>query len=102
MPEMQPNGAPVIPRIGGSFAPPLDAAKLASYRTLAAGAPPAVKEAMENLCAMVETFQRTPRSRLTGSPHPSGRGVIVPLEGEEIRRIWDVVPWEHECKALAD
>lgn len=85
------------PRMGGSFAPPLDAAKIASYRALAATAEPEVSEIMLNLCDMVETFQRTPRSKQNGSPHASGVGTIIPLEQAEIKRIDSVVPWMREC-----
>lgn len=83
-------------RFGGSFAPPLPAAKLAEYRTLAEGATGPVREAMGKLCDMVALFQETPASSLPGKPHPSGRGVIVPLDEAEVKRIWDAVPWAEE------
>jgi hypothetical protein len=47
---------------------------------------------------MVRKFRETPDSVQPGTPHPSGRGVIVPLEDAEIQRIWDVVPWMEELK----
>lgn len=100
---------PLAPHVGGSFAPELTAAKLASYKTLAASAPPSVRDEMLKLVSMVETFRQTPASKNGGKPHPSGRGTIVPLEDAEIKRIWDLVPWntevpgEHvnECAVLA-
>lgn len=82
--------------LGGSFAPPLDATKLAEYRRLGATAFPQVREIIEKLADMVELFQQTPRSKLAGTPHPVGRGTIVPLEDAEIKRIWDAVPWDEE------
>jgi hypothetical protein len=82
-----------LPRIGGSFAPPVDEVKLASFETLATTAPERIALAMKRLLLMLRTFRQTPRSGLPGRPHPSGRGTIVPLEDPEIRRIWDLVPW---------
>lgn len=103
--------ANATPRIGGTFAPPIDAELLSSYRKIAAGLPDSpVADGIRKLCDMVETFQQTPASPLQGTPHPVGRvrtpagiiGVpmIVPLEESEVKRIWDAVPWEHEIDAL--
>lgn len=89
-------------RFGGSFAPPMDDAKLASYYELAEKAPPAVRDEMQKLCRMMEVFGETPRSRQRGTPHPSGMGAIVPLEPAEIHRIDQHVPYEHECKMLTE
>lgn len=87
--------------IGGSFAPPLDAAKLAEYKALAAAAEEKVREGMTALIKMVETFRETPASTQTGKPHPSGRGLVVPLDEAEVKRIWDVVPWQEELDLYA-
>ena len=89
----------MVARIGGSFAPPINSETLAGYKALIPSAPPEVGEVMGKLCEMVEVFQQTPASTLAGSPHPVGRGQIVPLEDAEIKRIWDYVPWEYEIKA---
>lgn len=86
-------------RFGGSFAPPLDS--LEPYKSLAATAPEQVKDYMTKLIVMLETFRQTPDSTLPGSPHPSGRGNIVPLDDAEVKRIWDVVPWSEELDAMA-
>lgn len=86
------------PRLGGSFAPPCPPEKLVTYRTVAASASPEIKEAMLALCDMVALFQQTPRSTLPGKPHPVGIGLIVPLAEAEVKRIWDAVPWKHECE----
>ena len=94
---------------GGSFAPPLTPEKIAAYRGLAETAPTAVRDAVRQLCDMAELFQQTPPSSRPGTPHPSGRGVKVPLEQSEIDRIWDAVPWDdevpgdhvNECAVLA-
>ena len=88
-------------RIGGSFAPPLDSEKIAAYRELAKSAEDErVRDAMLPLCDMVDSFHQTPKSKLSGKPHPVGLGVVVPLEEDEIKRIWDLVPWDYECDAL--
>jgi len=87
--------------IGGSFAPPLPANKLATYKTLAGSCPDRqCKEKMLELIGMMELFQKTPASTLPGTPHPVGVGIKVPLEKEEIARIWDVVPWANECDGI--
>jgi hypothetical protein len=87
--------------IGGSFAPPLDAAKLAEYVTLAQAAPEQIGEAMLKLCDMVALFQETPASSAEEKPHPVGVGHIQHLEEAEIKRIWDAVPWKEECEMYA-
>lgn len=92
MPEMNPA------RIGGSFAPPLDDARLEAYRELAEKASPQVAEAMNALLAMADAYNERPESEEepAGTPHPSGRGTITPLAEGEVERLWDVVPWEDE------
>jgi hypothetical protein len=87
-------------RIGGSFAPPLGVAGLDRYRQLAETASGQVKDYILELCNMLATFWQTGESQNGGTPHPSGRGTIIPLEDEEIQRIWDVVPWPNECDLM--
>lgn len=84
------------PRIGGTFAPPLDEPLLTRYEHLTEQGGEKIREAMNKLVKLLRTFWQTPRSRLPGSNHPSGKGVIVPLEDSEIKRIWDDVPWMEE------
>lgn len=85
-------------RVGGSFAPPVDKDMLEAYRAAAESAPAEVQEAIGKLADMVEHFQKTPRSKARGSPHPSGAPILItPLEEAEVKRIWDHVPWETEC-----
>lgn len=88
---------------GGSFAPPITDAQIAAYTKLAQAdeCPPEVRDGMETLLTMVKTFQETGRSKLRGTPHPSGRGMVVKLEPAEMQRIERVVPWKHELDALA-
>lgn len=93
--------APV--RFGGSFAPPIDEAKLARYRALADGVGDAmIGGYMRDLCDMVALFRQTPDSTRPATPHPSGRGAIVPLEEDEIARIWNAVPWPRECDVMGE
>lgn len=86
---------------GGSFAPPLPAEKLVAYKALAETADPQTKEAMSVLAKMLEEFRKTPESKAKGTPHPSGLGQIVLLEGEEIKRMWEHVPWQEELDMYA-
>ena len=84
-------------QLAGSFAPPLGPSELANYKLIIANCTnPQVKEAMTKLHGMVVEFQRTPRSKMQGSPHASGMGVVVPLEPEEVARMDQHVPWREE------
>lgn len=85
---------------GGSFAPPITPANLLAYRQFAAGTSDEIREAMNELCDMVLIFNETPKSKLSSLPHPSGLGVVTPLEAAEITRIWDAVPWPSECDRM--
>ncbi len=83
------------------MAPDITTTKLATYRELAATAEPSVKEVMARLCDMVEHFRKTPESKLPGSPVQfmnAGNkiAIAVPLEPDEILRIWDHVPYQDE------
>src|SRR5690606_24972179 len=89
-------------RHGGSFAPKLTAEKVAAYRALAQGCDQSdIQWTMLQLCDMADSFLQTPDSKLEGKPHPSGRGLVVPLEADEVKRIDAFVPWDWECKAYA-
>jgi hypothetical protein len=92
---------PLAPHVGGSFAPPLPKAKLDEYAGLVNSAEdPQVKEILVRLHALAVEFQKTPPSKLAGTPHGSGVGTIVPLEQKEIDRIWEHVPWDYELAAM--
>jgi endonuclease III len=88
------------PRFGGSFAPPLSQEKLAAYKVLASNAPPRIKDAMNELIVMVSKFKETPDSTLSAQLHPSGAAMVVPLEKQEVDRIWDFVPWDDELATM--
>jgi hypothetical protein len=87
---------------GGSMAPPLDAAKITEYRKLAEGAPDQVKEGMTTLLAMADSYAKGPAAKAAGTKagtaHASGMGNVVPLEDAEVKRLWDVVPWNEELE----
>lgn len=74
--------------LGGSFAPPITAEQVAEYRELAKSAELPVRDAITELATMVEVFLETPT---TDGPN---------LPEAEVKRIWDYVPWDHECEAL--
>lgn len=100
-------------RAGGTFGHEIDEAKLARYKELAAGAPEEVRYYMNQLIEMVEVFKKTGPSKLPGTPNPAtqnartldGRKIpqslIVPLEEEEIRRIYDYVPYPKELDVIS-
>lgn len=83
-------------RVGGSFAPPLPDAKLTEYEALANNAPGQIKDEMLKLVKMLRVFRETPDSKKPGKPHATGIAMVVPLEEEEVKRIWDYVPWGDE------
>jgi len=85
--------------MGGSFAPPIDDARLSAYEALIPSDDRQVADYMTSLLAMVSKFRETPESKAAGSPHPVV-GTIIPLEDAEIQRIWDVVPYKEECDAI--
>lgn len=82
--------------IGGSFAPPLPDTKLTRYEKLAETAPEKVKEAMLTLIKCVKAWKKEKPSAVKGSPHPSGRGTITPLTKEQVKKLWNDVPWMEE------
>lgn len=82
---------------GGSFAPPLDDAKLATYADLAESADPPVKDAMLTLLRMASAWWSLPESTQAGRPHSATpRATIVPLEPAHIAQLWELVPWQDE------
>lgn len=88
-------------RIGGSFAPPITDELLAEYCSLCEQCKDRKAQGyMRQLVVMLNKFNETPRSTIEGTPHPVGVGVIVPLEPDEIERIWDEVPWPEECDLM--
>lgn len=87
--------------VGGSFAPPLPAEKLAEYRaTIDQHAPEDLKQSLSGLCDLMEMFAGTPESSQAAAPHPCGVGHVQRLEDAEIARIWDACPWAWEVEAL--
>lgn len=93
---MQNDAQPTYTLYGGNFAPPLPKEKVALYRELGESLLLHLKEPFMRLCDMVELFYETPESPLPGTPHRSGRGLVVPLTEEEKARMWDAIPWPHE------
>jgi hypothetical protein len=96
------------PRLGGSFAPPIDDKTLASYRKIADDAPPQVAGGMKVLADMLDLYHGGEVGKATrGTRRPTRRGVVVKLPtvanlpGDEVKRIWDAVPWGEELEMYA-
>jgi len=85
---------------GGSFAPPVDDAKINEYELLANEADEQVKNYMLGLIKMLRMFRETAESSETPYIHPTRVAEIIPLEKAEIERIWDVVPWKEELDMM--
>lgn len=88
---------------GGSFAPPLDDAKLSKYSALAETAEPRVKDAMIGLLRAVNVWWNLPESTGEGSPHDATpRATVVPLDQAHINTLDPVVPWPEELGLLSN
>jgi len=105
MPTRPTNAEVVAPYrrayVGGSFAPPLPAEKLAEYRTIIADhGPDDIRDTLQDLCDLVAMFTGTPESSQATTPHPCGVGHVQKLDDAEIARLWDACPWPWEVDAL--
>lgn len=90
----------MLQKLGGSFAPKIDEAKLEQYRQLAGSVEDQrCSDYMFQLVEMLEVFFETPDSILPGTKHPI-LGTVIPLEDAEVKRIWDKVPWSDECDLI--
>lgn len=92
----------IVQRFGGSFAPALTPEKIKEYRVAAEDAEPQVKGAILELCDMGDAFLGKARSDLPGTPHPSQRGLMIPLRENVMAEIEPLVPWDYECNAFQD
>jgi hypothetical protein len=98
---------------GGTFGHRITPEMLASYKTLAQGAPEKARYYMNELIKMIEVFQQTPKSKLAGVPNPATadaktldgakipRALITPLEEDEKLRIYDFVPFDDELETIS-
>jgi len=91
-----------VPRVGGSFAPPLTDELLMKYEALVNDLDPQfpVRDAMVKLLDCCKQWWDLPESVGEGKPHPSGRGNIVGLDEPIKKALWDHIPWSHELKAF--
>jgi len=89
-------------RAGGSFAPPLTDELIAKYEAMAEAADGPIRDAMMTCLACVKQWWDLPESSVNGShEHPSGQGVIIPLDDPIAKELWDAIPWQHEIDAMA-
>lgn len=94
---------PPMQHVGGSFAPPIDEAKLAGYESLAVSAGGRVGEEMAKLLKMTRAWWELPESTRPGTEHPSTpRAAVIPLEDAHVKALWDLVPWPDELKLLSN
>jgi hypothetical protein len=91
---MNANGAMVIP-------PPLSDETIQSYSDIAASQPAGpVRDAMHAMLECVKQWWELPVSPGDGTPHPCGRGRIVPLTDDIKAKLFDAIPWDHELHAI--
>lgn len=81
--------------VGGSFAPPLSDAKFAEYKAMFAALPAGrVRDACDALVKCCEAWWALPEPKAAkGTPHPSGRGLVVELAGDHKKALFDLIPW---------
>lgn len=86
-------------RIGGCFAPPLTDEILTKYRQLinAVPAKTQLREALEDCFSCCGKWWELPESTNgKGSPHLSGKGVMLDLDDNIKADLWDHIPWDEE------
>ena len=88
-------------QVGGSWAPPLAPTKLQTYEVLAATAPARTRDYMGQLIKMLRVFWETPQSKRAAVANGHRTHAVVPLEEEEVKRIWDYVPWSPEIDMMS-
>lgn len=96
----QPN--PRFARRGGTFAPPLTDEKLDEYGYLIdqTEEKSRLREILITLHACVKQWWGLPESKGAGSPHPSGRGTMVPLDKPVAESLWDAIPWTADLNTM--
>lgn len=90
-------------RVGGSFAPPLTDELLSRYETLIYGtdAQTQIGEALRSVLNCVKHWWSLPES--TGGrkiAHPSGKGVILPLDEPIATELFDSIPWTDDLNTF--
>lgn len=86
-------------RIGGSFAPPLSDSALEAYKGLIQAQDESpVKDAMNSVLACCEAWWAEPESTGGGQRHPSGTGMVVHLDDDVAKRLWNSIPWKEELQ----
>lgn len=89
-------------RIGGTFAPPVDETVLTSYHDqIVSMSDSQVKEYLTKCYECVAAWWNLPESSGEGTPHPSGRGLIVDLTKENKEALWDLIPWQEELNVIS-
>lgn len=98
---------------GGSFAPPLTDELIDKYEQLGQTAVGSVADALRSLLKVVKMWWELEESKQPGSPHPvdaeaiaNGRrplfgAMMIPLEKEHQKHLWDDIPWDDELDLFA-
>lgn len=88
-------------QFGGTFAPPLSDEILAKYRQQidALPADSMIRDVCDKLHTCCHAWWNAPDSNGPGKRHPSGKGMIVPLDEGIAKQLFDVIPWDKELEA---
>ncbi len=85
-------------RFGIRSAPPFTDEILADYRKRIDALPDdsPLKQPLDSLWKCCKTWWELPESQGTKSySHPSGFGMIVDLQDDHKKSLWDLIPWDH-------
>lgn len=88
---------------GGSFAPELSESDLAFYKSQIDKTDPqtVLGDYLRKTLKPIETWWNLPESvGPSGELHPSGRGVLQPLDAEVAEELWEDIPWQAEINAI--
>lgn len=92
-----------VVQAGGSFAPPLTDELISKYQSLIGALPQGnpIKDILMILLNCCVQWWKLPVSTGEGSQHPSGRGIIIPLDDKHAKALDQHIPWDFEVGVYA-
>lgn len=89
-------------QIGGNFAPPLTDEKLAAYAEMIEASPDSrVRDLLRVAHKCCSRWWDLPESTEgVETPHPVGRGMVMPLDEPIKQDLYDLIPWKDEIEGM--